>query len=283
MGNFFKTMFLLVILTVLVVWCGGMLGGPGGMRIAFIFACLMNLGAWWFSDKVVLAMYRAQPLEEHEAPEVFEIVRRLSAKAGIPMPKLYMIPSAAANAFATGRDPAHAAVAVTHGIVGLLNKEELEGVFGHELSHVVNYDILISSVFATLAGALSMIASLFRWSFFWGGERDDRDNGHPLALLMFSIIMPFVAMLIQLAISRAREYGADERGAKLCGNPLYLASALKRLDASSKQLPLRNADPSTAHLFITNPLSGKGWSTLFSTHPPMEDRINRLIAMPHPE
>lgn len=279
MVNFFKTTFLLVFLTLLVVFCGYALGGERGMMIAFILACLMNLGSYWASDKIVLAMYRAQPLAENEAPEVFEIVRNLAAKAGIPMPRLYVLPSASANAFATGRDPKHAAIAVTHGIVGLLNKEELSGVLGHELSHILNRDILLSSIVAALAGALSMIASMFRWSFFWGGERDEHDKGHPLALLLASIVMPLAAILIQLAISRSREYKADWCGAQLCEEPLYLASALRKIDAASRRLPLREAEPATAHLFIANPLSGKGWSALFSTHPPTEERIARLEVM----
>ncbi|MFA5391528.1 MAG: zinc metalloprotease HtpX [Candidatus Omnitrophota bacterium] len=282
MANFFKTAFLLMILTLLVVWCGGLLGGQEGMIAAFFFACVMNLGAYWFSDKIVLAMYRAQPLAENEAPEVFEIVKKLSEKAGIPAPRLYMLPSASANAFAIGRDPGHAAIAVTHGIVGLLNKEELSGVLGHELSHILNRDILLSSIVATLAGVLSMIASMFRWSFFWGGERDEHDNGHPLALILASILMPFVATFIQLAISRSREYGADKCGARLCEEPLYLASALRKIEITSKRLPLRDAEPATAHLFIANPLSGKGWSVLFSTHPSTEDRIAHLEAMGRP-
>lgn len=279
MSNFVKTTFLLVTLTLLVVWCGSLLGGQQGMVFAFWFAVIMNFSAWWFSDKIVLAMHRAQPLSENEAPEIFEIVRRLSAKAHIPMPAIYLIPSAAANAFATGRGPGHAVIAVTHGIVKLLNKEELEGVLAHEISHILNRDILISSIVATLAGTLSMLASMFRWSVFLGGERDHREGGNPLGLLLVSLIMPFVAMLIQLAIARSREYGADERGARLSENPLYLASALKRLDAASKQRPLRGAEPAAAHLFIVNPLFGKGLDTLFSTHPATEDRIARLEAM----
>jgi heat shock protein HtpX len=282
MSNFFKTTFLLALLTLLVVFFGFALGGGRGMWVAFCFACVINFGAYWFSDKIVLAMYRAQPLTEEEAPEVFEILRKLSAKAGVPMPRLYILPSASANAFATGRDPKHAAIAVTHGIVGLLNKEELSGVLGQELSHILNYDILLSSITATLAGALSMIASMFRWSFFWGGERDERDNGHPLALILASIVMPLVAMLIQLAISRSREYGADLGGARLCEEPFYLASALRKIDTVSKRFPLRDAEPATAHLFIMNPLSGKGWSVLFSTHPSTEERVARLEAMSRP-
>ena len=280
MTGYFKTAVLLVLLTLLVIFCGYALGGRGGMTAAFIFSCLMNFGAYAFSDRIVLAIHRAQPLADGEAPEVFAIVRKLSAKAGIPMPRLYLLPSAAANAFATGRDPWHASIALTHGIVGLLNVEELEGVLAHELSHVLNYDILLSSVVATLAGALSMVASMFRWSSLWGGrDSDDRDGGHPLVLLLIAVIMPFVAMLVQLAIARSREYGADERGARLCGNPLYLVSALKNLDAFSKQLPLRDAVPATAHLFLLSPLSGKGWSALFSTHPSIGDRIARLMTM----
>ncbi|MFA7254877.1 MAG: zinc metalloprotease HtpX [Candidatus Omnitrophota bacterium] len=252
------------------------------MAVTFFLACLMNFGAYWFSDRIVLSMYRAQLLAEGEAPEVFKIVKELSAKAGIPMPRLYVLPSASANAFATGRDPKHSAIAITHGIVGLLNKEELSGVLGHEMAHILSRDILLSSIVATLAGALSLIASMFRWSFFWGGERDERDNGHPLAWVLASILMPFIAMLIQLAISRSREYEADRRGSELCEEPLYLASALRKIDITSKRFPLRDAQPATAHLFIMNPLSGKGWSALFSTHPPVEDRIARLEGRAHP-
>jgi heat shock protein HtpX len=282
MNNSFKTILLLTVLTGLVLFCGYVLGRERGMMVAFIFAALMNLGAYWFSNKIVLSMYRAQPLTENEAPEVFEIVRKLSANAGVPMPRLYMLPSASANAFATGRDPKRAAIAMTHGIVGLLNREELSGVLGHELSHILNRDILLSSIVATFAGALSMIASVFRWSFFWGGERDERDHGNPFALVLIAVIMPVVATLIQLAISRSREYKADHCGAQLCEEPLYLASALRKIDAASKRFPLREAEPATAHLFIVNPLSGKGWSSLFSTHPSMEDRVARLETMSRP-
>ena len=276
MKNSIKTVFLLTSLTFLVVFCGYALGGRNGMIAAFIFSCLMNFSLYGFSDKIVLAMHRAQPLVESEAPEVFDILKNLSAKAGILPPRLYMLPSASANALATGRNPKHAAIAVTHGIVGLLNKEELSGVLGHEFAHILDRDILLSSVVATLAGALGMIASMFRGSFFWGGERDDHDDSHPLALVLASIFIPIAAMLVQLAISRCREYSADERGAELCENPLYLASALKKIDVTSKRLPLRDAGPATAHLFIVNPLSGRGWDALFSTHPSIEDRIARL-------
>ena len=276
MSNFLKTAFLLTLLTLLVAGCGYALGGRRGMSFAVFFACLVDLVVYWSSDRFVLAAHRAQPLAESEAPEVFEIVRKLSEKAKIPMPRLYMLPSASANAFATGCDPAHASIAITYGIVGLLNQEELEGVLAHEMAHILNRDILLSSIVATLAGALSLSASIFRGSFYWGGEYDERDHGHPLALLIVSIIMPVAATLIQLAISRSREYEADQRGAGLCENPLYLASALKRLDLSSKQFPFRDPQPATAHLFIINPLSGKGWARLFSTHPPVDERIARL-------
>ncbi len=282
MRNVLKTMILLALLTLLVVFCGYALGGERGMTAAFFLAYAMNFGAYWFSDKVVLAMHRAQPLIEDEAPEVFGILRKLSAKAGVPVPRLYMLPSASANAFATGHNPKHAAIAITHGIVGLLNKEELSGVLGHELSHILDRDILLSSIVAALAGALSMIVSISRWSFFWGGERDGHDNNHPLAWVLASIVMPFVVMLIQLAISRSREYGADLGGARLCEEPLYLANALRKIGAASKRFPLRDAEPATAHLFIVSPLSGKGWSALFNTHPSTENRINRLEAMSRP-
>ena len=279
MENLLRTTLLLMLLTLLVVFCGQALGGARGMMIAFPLACVINFGAYWFCDKIVLAMYRAQPLTEDEAPEVFEIVRKLSAKAGIPMPRIYMLPSASANAFATGRDPKHAVIAITHGIVGLLNKEELSGVLGHELVHILRRDILLSSIVATLAGTLSMIASMFRGSFFWGGERDERDNSHPLAWIWMSMMMPFIAMFIQLTIARSREYNADRGSAELCEEPLYLASALRKIDITSKRLPLRDGEPATAHLFLMNPLSGKGWSVLFNTHPFIEDRIKRLEAM----
>jgi heat shock protein HtpX len=276
MENLFKTTLLLMLVTLLAVFSGYALGGRSGMMIAFVCACLMNLGSYWFSDRITLAMHRAQPLAEEEAPEVFDIVRKLSAKAGIPMPRIFMLPSASANAFATGRDRKHAAIAVTHGIVGLLNEEELSGVFAHELSHILNRDILLSSIVATLAGVLGRISSMFRWSFSWGGERDEHDKGHPLALILSSILMPFMVVLIRLSMSRSREYRADECGATLCENPLYLASALRKIEASSRRIPLRDAVPATAHIFITNPLSGKGWSAFFSTHPSVEDRVTRL-------
>ena len=281
MRNLIKTVFLLTLMTVLGVFSGHALGGRPGMIFALGLGGLTCLGLYWASDRIVLAMHRAQPLTEDEAPEVFEILRDLSEKAGIPTPRLFMLPSAAANAFATGRDPRHSVIAVTHGLVGLLNKEELSGVLGHELAHVLHRDSLLASVVATLAGALSMIASMFRWSFFWGGERDDRDRDNPLPLILFVIMMPFVAALIRLSISRVREYGADERGARFCGNPLYLASALRKIEAFSGRFPLRDAVPATAHLFITYPLSIQRGGGLFNTHPSVEDRVARLEAMAH--
>jgi len=279
MRNFLKTILLLTSLAFFVAFCGYSLGGRNGMIAAFIFAGLTNISLYWFNDGIMLAIHRAQPLARDEAPEVFEILEELSRKAGIPVPRLYMLPSASANAFATGRDPKHAAIAIAHGLAGLLNREELSGVLAHELSHILNRDILFSSIVAIMAGALGMIAAMFRWSFFWGGERDNHDNGHSLALILTSILMPIIALFIQLTILRSREYGADVRGAGLCENPLYLASALKKIDLVSRQVPLRDGGPATAHLFIVNPLSGKGWLTLFGTHPSIEDRIVRLEAL----
>ena len=279
MNNFIKTLLLLTGLTVLFVLLGDMIGGQAGMTYAFFFALVMNLGAYWFSDKIVLAMYRAQPVEEKDAPEIYAIVRELAAEARVPAPRIFVIPSAAPNAFATGRDPRHAVIAVTRGIVELLNREELKGVLGHEMAHVCHYDILIASVAATLAGAISMLANMLRWSFYTGaGERDDRDS-NPIVLLVMSIVIPIAAMLIQLAVSRAREFEADSGGAKFSGNPLYLASALKKIEQGLKKTPLRNAEPSTAHLFIMSPLSGSTLTRLFSTHPPAEERIARLEKM----
>lgn len=280
MGNIFKTAFLLTSLTLLFILFGQAVAGRQGMVTAFVFACLMNFFAYWFSDKMVLAAYRARPISESEAPEVYEIVRELAAEARIPMPKIYMIPSSSPNAFATGRNPSHAAVALTQGIFELLNREELKGVLAHELSHVLHRDILISSVAATLAGAISMLANLARWSLMFGGSRRDNEREqNPFALLMMAILTPIAAALIQLAVSRSREYDADAQGGKLCGNPLYLASALRRLEAGSRRDVLLGAEPSNAHLFIVNPLSGASFANLFSTHPPVEERIARLEQM----
>lgn len=281
--NFFKTVFLLTALTLLLVFIGQAIGGEQGMVFAFLFACVMNLGAYWFSDRIVLAMYRARPLSETEVPGVYRIVRDLAQKINMPMPRVYLIPSPTPNAFATGRNPRHAVVAVTQGILELLNEKELEGVLGHELSHVQHRDILIASVAATIAGAISMLSSMARWSLmFGGGRREGRDregDANPLVLLVMAIVAPLAALLIQLAISRSREFQADEGGSKLTGNPLYLASALKKLEAGVRRIPMLEASPATAHLFIVNPLRGEGIAKLFSTHPPLEERIARLEQM----
>lgn len=280
MNNIIKTTTLLTFLTLLLIFFGHAAGGRSGSACAFIFACAMNFAAYWWSDKLILSSVRAQPVTEKDAPELYEIVRDLAAEARIPMPALYLIPSAAPNAFATGRDPQHAAVAVTQGIFELLNAEELKGVLAHELSHILNRDILIASVAATLAGAVSFLAVVTRWAFMLGDNRRERDeSGNPVVLLVAAILMPLAAMLIQLAVSRTREYVADESGARLCGNPLYLASALRKLESGSKSASLYQAAPSVAHLFIVNPLKGGNFSALFGTHPPIEERVVRLERM----
>ena len=277
--NTLKTMVLMVGLTLILIWAGGALGGRSGMTIALMFALMMNLFAYWFSDKIVLKMYRAKEVKEHEAPELYSIVRRLAQKAEIPMPRVYIINEDQPNAFATGRNPNHAAVAVTTGIMKTLSREELEGVIGHELAHVKHRDILISTIAATIAGAISYLAQMAQWAMiFGGGRRDDGRDGSPIAALVMMIVGPIAAMLIQMAISRSREYSADSGGARIAGNPRHLASALKKLHIASQRIPL-NAQPATAHMFIVNPLSGRGFAKLFSTHPPMEERIARLESM----
>jgi heat shock protein HtpX len=257
-----------------------MFGGNQGMIIAFVFAMVMNFGSYWFSDKIVLAMYRAKELTPTEAPEIHQMVDELSQRGGLPKPRIYMIPSEAPNAFATGRNPEHAVVAVTQGIVRLLNPEELKGVLAHELGHVKNRDILIGSIAATLAGVVMMLASMARFAAIFGlGGSDDDDGGGIIGLILMSILAPLGAMLIQMAISRSREYLADETGARLAGNPRSLASALEKLASASQRIPMQEAKPATAHMFIVNPLSGGGFSKWFSTHPPMEERVRRLRAM----
>lgn len=278
MVNTVKTTLLLGLLTGLFIAIGGLLGGRSGMWVAFVMALIMNFVSYWFSDKIVLAMYRAQPLGEADAPIVYRIVRGLATKARIPMPRLYGIPSPQPNAFATGRSPQHAAVAVTEGILRIMNEEELEGVLAHELSHVLNRDVLISTVAATIAGAISMLAHAAQWGLMFGG-RDDEDRGaNPIALIATIIFAPLAAMLIQLAVSRSREYEADASGARLTRRPLGLASALAKLQRAAEMVPM-DANPATAHLFIVNPLSGRSLMRLFSTHPPVEDRIARLERM----
>jgi heat shock protein HtpX len=278
--NTFKTTLLLVLLTVFLVFLGDHFGGRNGMVLAFLLSVAFNFGTYFFSDKLALSIYRAQPATREELPRVYNIVERLAAKQGLPMPKVYVIPSESPNAFATGRNPKHASVAVTHGILNLLDDEELEGVLAHELGHVRNRDILTSSIAATLAGAITMVARMGYWASLFGGYggRDDRDRGGGgLTGLLMLILAPIAATLIQLAISRSREYEADATGAKETGNPYALARALQKLDNSSRRIPLQ-ASPATAHLFIVAPLLGSGgFANLFSTHPPIKDRIQRLI------
>jgi len=280
MSNMLKTGVLLGVLTALFVVIGYALGGQQGMVVAFALAVAMNMFSYWFSDKIVLAMYGARPISEAEAPRLYAIVRRLATRAQIPMPPVYLIPTDAPNAFATGRSPDHAAVAVTEGIMRILDEDELEGVLAHELSHVRNRDVLISTIAATLAGAITYLAHMMQWAAFFGGGRssDDEEGGSPWAMLLLAILAPFAAMLVQLAVSRAREYQADASGARLAGRSSGLAKALEKLETAARAEPMP-ANPATAHLFIVNPLSGQTLMRLFSTHPPIEDRIRRLRAM----
>jgi heat shock protein HtpX len=281
MGNTFKTAFLLTLLTLLLLFIGRAFGGQNGMILALVLAAVMNFVSYFYSDKIALAMYRAQPVSREDLPRVYQVVERLTQKIGIPMPKIYVIPTDSPNAFATGRNPNHASVAVTQGILNLLNDEELEGVLAHELGHVNNRDILISSVAATVAGAITMLASMGRWAMFFGGMggRDERDRGGGLAAIFMLILAPIAATFIQLAVSRSREYQADASGAHYTGNPYALASALAKLDTYSRRLPMQ-ATPSTAHLFIIQPLLGMNFGSLFSTHPPIAKRIERLTGRP---
>jgi heat shock protein HtpX len=277
--NNIKTLFLLVTLTLILIWAGAAMGGKQGMTIALIFALGMNFFAYWFSDKIVLKMYRAKEVAESEAPDLYRIVRRLVQKAEIPMPKVYIMDQDQPNAFATGRNPKHAAVAVTTGIMRILSQEELQGVIGHELAHVKHRDILISTIAATIAGAISYLAYMAQWAMIFGGHRgDDDEGGSPIAALIMMIVGPIAAMIVQMAISRSREYAADEDGARLAGNPRYLSGALRKLHMASQKIPM-NANPATSHMFIVNPLSGGGIAKLFSTHPPIEERISRLESM----
>jgi heat shock protein HtpX len=277
--NYIKTFFLLVTLTLILIWAGAALGGKQGMTIALIFAVGMNFFAYWFSDKIVLKMYRAKEVSESEKPELYGIVRRLAQKAEIPMPKVYIMEQDQPNAFATGRNPKHAAVAVTTGIMRILSQEELQGVIGHELTHVKHRDILISTIAATIAGAISYLAHMAQWAMIFGGHRgDDDEGGSPIAAIAMMIVGPIAALIIQMAISRSREYAADIGGAKLAGNPRYLSGALKKLHSASQKIHM-DANPATSHMFIVNPLSGGGILKLFSTHPPIEERISRLESM----
>jgi heat shock protein HtpX len=276
--NNVKTLLLLVTLTLILIWAGASLGGKQGMTVAFIFALGINFFAYWFSDKIVLGMYRARKVTESEAPELYGIVRRLAQKAEMPMPKVYIIEQEQPNAFATGRNPKHAAVAVTTGMMRMLSQEELQGVIGHELAHIRHRDILVSTIAATIAGAISFLAQMAQWAMIFGHRGDDEERGNPLAALVMMIVGPIAALIIQMAISRSREYSADEGGARLAGNPRYLSGALRKLHLASQKIPM-NANPATSHMFIVNPLSGGGILKLFSTHPPIEERITRLDSM----
>ena len=277
--NGLKTAFLLALMTGLILAIGGFVGGRSGMTVALVFAAVMNFFSYWFSDKIVLAMYRAKPIGQADAPGLYAIVERLAARAGMPMPRLYLIDEDQPNAFATGRSPSHAAVAVTSGILRLMSDDELEGVLAHELSHVRNRDILISSVAATIAGAIAYLAHMAQWAAIFGGfgGRDDRDRGGGvLGLLVTALIAPIAATIIQLAISRSREFQADASGAELAGSPYGLANALEKLGKASGRIPM-DANPATAHMFIVSPFSGQTMMKLFSTHPPLEERIRRLL------
>jgi len=277
--NGFKTIMLMMLLTLLLVYGGAALGGRQGMTFALIFAFIMNFISYFWSDKIVLKMYKAREVTEAEAPVLYRIVRRLTQKAGMPMPRVYIIPDMSPNAFATGRNPQHAAVAATEGILQLLTEDELGGVMAHELSHVSHRDILIGTVAATIAGAISYLAQMAQWAMiFGGGRRDSDEGGSPVAALVMMIVAPIAAMLIQMAISRSREYSADEAGARLYGSPLALANALRKLHKGSAMIPM-HATPATSHMMIVNPLRGNSIMKLFSTHPPVEERIARLEAM----
>ncbi len=277
--NGLKTMVLMVTLTLMLVAIGGLLGGKSGMTFALIMAFGMNFITYWFSDKIVLKMYGAKPVTEAEAPELYGIVRRLAHKADIPMPKVCIMDEDQPNAFATGRNPSHGTVAVTTGIMRILSREELEGVIAHELAHIKHRDILVGTIAATIAGAISYLAQMAQWAMIFGGRHDDEEGGsNPIAAIVMMIVGPIAAMMVQMAISRSREYGADAGGARIAGNPMYLANALKKLHMASQRIPM-DANPATSHMFIVNPLSGGGLLKLFSTHPPMEERIARLEAM----
>jgi len=276
--NTLKTTFLMALLTVLLVTLGGALGGKSGMAMAFIMAAGMNFFSYWFSDKMVLSMYGAQEISESDDPRFYGIVRRLAQRANLPMPKVYLINSDTPNAFATGRNPEHAAVAATSGILRILSEEELAGVMAHELAHVKNRDILIQTIAATFAGAITYMAHMAQWAAMFGGRSDDDEGGGIFGTILMAILAPIAAMLVQMAISRSREFGADAGGASISGNPLSLANALQKLEMGNQQIPM-HANAATAHMFIVNPLTGGGLMSLFSTHPPMAERVARLQEM----
>lgn len=272
--NTLRTVMLMTLLTLVLVGAGGAIGGQSGALFALIFAGVMNLGSYWFSDKIVVKMYRGQ---EVQSGPLYEVVAELCQRNNLTMPKVYILPQATPNAFATGRNPEHAVVAATEGIMNILGRDELMGVMAHELAHVQNRDILIGSIAATIAGAISYMAHMAQWAMIFGG-RDDEDS-NPVAMIAMMILAPIAAMLVQMAISRSREYGADQTGARLCGNPHALANALRKLDGANRTAPMNQVNEATAHMFIVNPLKGGGMRALFSTHPPMEERIRRLEGM----
>jgi heat shock protein HtpX len=278
--NTIKTGLLLGALTGLLMLIGGWFGGQQGVVIAFIFAMVMNFGSYWFSHKIVLRMYKAQEVSENEAPELFAMVKNLTLKASMPMPRVYIIPGDTPNAFATGRNEQHAVVAVTEGLLRILGRDELEGVIAHELTHIRNRDILLGSIAATLAGAIVMLANMAQWAAIFGGGRDDDEGGRGniVGLIVMAVLAPIAATIIQMALSRSREYLADAGGAKISGKPYGLAGALEKLSRASKTMPME-ATPSTAHMFIVNPLTGRSLMNLFSTHPPIEERVARLRSM----
>jgi len=281
MINRLKTTLLLSTLTVLMVLMGNVIGGQTGMVVALLIAFAMNFATYWYSDKIVLKMYGAREVGEHDHPAFYNMVKRLTIRAGLPMPRVYIIPSESPNAFATGRNPDHAAVAATEGIMRILSPEELEGVMAHELAHVKNRDILVGTIAATFAGAISMLGNMLQWGLILGMGRDDESDGTGslIGTLVMAMVAPFAALLVQMAVSRSREYLADETGARICGRPMALASALRKLHVASQMKPMRGAQPATAHMFIVNPLSGTSLVKWFSTHPPMDERIVRLEAL----
>jgi len=276
--NTLKTTFLMALMTVLLVMLGGALGGRGGMTMALVMATGMNFFSYWFSDKMVLSMYGAREISEQDDPRFYGLVRRLAQRAALPMPRVYLIDSDTPNAFATGRNPEHAAVAATSGILRILSEEELSGVMAHELAHVKHRDILISTIAATFAGAITYLAHMAQWAAMFGGRSDDDERGGIFGTILMAILAPIAAMLVQMAISRSREFGADAGGASICGNPLSLANALQKLEMGNQQIPMQ-ANAATAHMFIVNPLTGGGLMSLFSTHPPMAERVARLQEM----
>ncbi len=272
--NMMRTVMLMTLLTMVLVFAGGALGGQSGALIALIIAAVMNLGSYWFSAKVVIKMYRGK---ETQSGELYEVVSELCQQNNLIMPKVFLLPQPTPNAFATGRNPKHAVVAATEGIMQVLSRAELKGVMAHEMAHVQNRDILIGSIAATFAGAISYMAHMAQWAMIFGGR--DNEDRNPIAMIAMMILAPIAAMLVQMAISRSREYGADKKGAELCGNPHDLANALRKLEASNQRMPMQKVNEATAHMFIVNPLSGKKLAKLFSTHPPMEERIRRLEGM----